>query len=69
VTDILPACFSTIGLQQMGIAETVAHVIGLMPADEQGLFWANIGFMGGLTFTEHLGERLLVCFSALANER
>jgi actin-related protein 6 len=42
----------------MGIAETVAHVIGLMPADEQGLFWANIGFMGGLTFTEHLGERL-----------
>lgn len=46
------------GIQQMGIAETVAHVIGLMPADEQGLFWANIGFMGGLTFTEHLGERL-----------
>jgi actin-related protein 6 len=61
VTNALPACFSTIGIQQMGIAETVAHVIGLMPADEQdeqGLFWANIGFMGGLTFTEHLGERL-----------
>ncbi|GHJ88865.1 hypothetical protein NliqN6_5267 [Naganishia liquefaciens] len=49
---------SDIGLQQIGLAETIAYVIGLMPEDEQGLFWANIGFMGGLALTENLGERL-----------
>lgn len=55
-TEVKP--MHPIGLQQMGLAETIAHVIGLMPGEEQGLFWANIGFMGGLTLTDQLGERL-----------
>lgn len=55
VTD--PLNPSSLGLQ-LGLADTIAHVIGLMPEDEQGLFWANIGFMGGLTLTGNLGDRL-----------
>jgi actin-related protein 6 len=42
----------------MGLAETIAYVIGQMPEDEQGLFWANIGFIGGLAYTDSLGNRL-----------
>ncbi|KAJ9108483.1 hypothetical protein QFC20_003389 [Naganishia adeliensis] len=49
---------SDIGLTQMGLAETIAYVIGQMPEDEQGLFWANIGFIGGLAYTDSLGNRL-----------
>lgn len=35
------------GLEQMGLASTVAHVISLLPEDLQGMFWANIGLVGG----------------------
>lgn len=46
------------GIQQLGLPETVAHVISLMPKDLQGMFWAHIGIIGGLGNVEALGERL-----------
>lgn len=35
------------GLQQMGLASTVAYVISLLPEDLHEMFWANIGLIGG----------------------
>lgn len=55
---VLKDAASPAGLPQMGLAQTIAHVIEQMPEDEQGLFWANIGFIGGLAYTETLGIRL-----------
>lgn len=49
---------SDIGIQQTGLPETIAHVIGQMPPHLQGMFWANIGVVGGLGNIEALGERL-----------
>ena len=42
----------------MGLPETIAHVISMMPEEVQGMFWANIGIIGGLGMIEALGERL-----------
>ncbi|KAH6912648.1 actin-like protein ARP6 [Coprinopsis sp. MPI-PUGE-AT-0042] len=36
-----------VGLQQAGLAETIAHSISLLPDDLQGMFWSNIGLIGG----------------------
>lgn len=33
-----------------------------MPEEIQGMFWANIGIVGGLGNVEALGERLWVAF-------
>lgn len=46
------------GIQQTGLAETVAYVISCMPPELQGMFWAHIGVVGGLGNIEALGERL-----------
>ncbi|WVQ75999.1 actin-like protein ARP6 [Cryptococcus sp. DSM 104548] len=49
---------SDIGLKQMGLPETIAHVISCMPEELRGMFWAHIGIFGGLGNIEALGERL-----------
>ncbi|KAG6813018.1 hypothetical protein H0H92_014756 [Tricholoma furcatifolium] len=36
-----------IGLDQCGLPATIALSISLLPADLQGMFWANIGLVGG----------------------
>ncbi|KLO06271.1 actin-like protein ARP6 [Schizopora paradoxa] len=36
-----------IGLSQSGISRTIAEAISTLPQDVQGLFWANIGLVGG----------------------
>ncbi|CCL99741.1 uncharacterized protein FIBRA_01763 [Fibroporia radiculosa] len=38
-----------IGLEQPGIAQTVARSIALLPEDLQGMFWAHISAVGGNT--------------------
>jgi actin-related protein 6 len=47
-----------LGIQQAGLAETIALVIGEMPEAIRGMFWAHIGVFGGLGNLEALGERL-----------
>ncbi|OJA12187.1 hypothetical protein AZE42_03943, partial [Rhizopogon vesiculosus] len=52
-----------IGLEQSGLATTVAASISLLPDDLRGMFWANIGLIGGSTnfpgFYERLSSELL----------
>lgn len=55
-----------IGLEQMGLASTIAHVISLLPEDLQGMFWANIGLIGGNTKLPGFRERLLQELQPLA---
>ncbi|KAG6856228.1 hypothetical protein H0H87_006322 [Tephrocybe sp. NHM501043] len=38
-----------IGLDQSGLAATIAQSISLITSDLQGMFWANIGLVGGCT--------------------
>ncbi|KIJ54052.1 hypothetical protein M422DRAFT_775294 [Sphaerobolus stellatus SS14] len=47
-----------IGLQQAGLAETVADAISVLPEDLQGLFWANIGLIGGNSCFPGFSDRL-----------
>lgn len=54
----LSNCCLLSGLDQSGLAETVASVIDAMPAERRGMFWANIGVFGGLGHIDNLGERL-----------
>lgn len=60
-THDLPA-----GLEQMGVAHTVALCISLLPVDLRGMFWANIGLMGGNTKFSGFRSRLLVGVSRVA---
>ncbi|KAI0057804.1 actin-related protein Arp6 [Artomyces pyxidatus] len=48
-----------IGLPQSGIGETIAQSIALLPDDIQGMFWANIGLIGGNTKFHGFSARLL----------
>lgn len=48
------------GLQQSGLAATIAASIALLPDDLQGMFWANIGLTGGTTKFPGFYERLYV---------
>lgn len=48
------------GLNQTGLADTIAEVISNMPEELRGMYWANIGIFGGLGYIEALGERLSV---------
>ncbi|KAJ6622615.1 actin family [Mycena sp. CBHHK59/15] len=48
-----------IGLAQAGLAETLAAAIALLPADLQGMFYANIGLVGGTTKLPGFRARLL----------
>lgn len=34
-------------MDQAGLAETVGNVISELPTELQGMFWANIGLIGG----------------------
>jgi actin-related protein len=49
---------SIAGLDQSGLAATVALSISLLPQDLQGMFWANIGMIGGNTKFPGFRERL-----------
>jgi hypothetical protein len=46
------------GLEQSGLAATVAESISLLPDDLRGMFWANIGLIGGNTNFPGFYERL-----------
>ncbi|KAG1837315.1 hypothetical protein DFJ58DRAFT_917398 [Suillus subalutaceus] len=52
-----------LGLEQSGLAATVTASIALLPDDLRGMFWANIGQIGGSTnfpgFYERLSSELL----------
>jgi len=48
-----------IGLDQSGLAATIAAVVSLLPDDLQGMFWANIGLIGGTTKFPGFHERLM----------
>ncbi|KAF9013049.1 actin family [Cyathus striatus] len=55
-----------IGLEQTGLAGTIALSISQLPSDLQGMFWANIGLIGGNTMFPGFRERLLVELQTLA---
>lgn len=48
------------GLDQSGLAASIAASISLLPDDLQGMFWANIGLIGGTTKFPGFSERLYV---------
>jgi hypothetical protein len=68
MTSVCANCFSVIappkstrfflGLEQSGLAATVAASISLLPHDLRGMFWANIGLIGGSTNFPGFYERL-----------
>jgi actin-related protein 6 len=41
--------YCLLGLQQAGLGEAIVQSINLLPEDLQGMFWANIGLIGGST--------------------
>lgn len=47
-----------LGLDQAGLASTIAYSISILPSDLQGMFWANIGLIGGNAKLPGLHERL-----------
>lgn len=55
-----------IGFEQSGLAATIAYSISLLPADLQGMFWANIGLIGGNTKFPGFKERLSTELRSLA---
>jgi len=55
-----------IGLDQAGLAATISFSISLLPSDLQGMFWANIGLIGGTTKFSGFRERLLLELQCLA---
>ncbi|TFY68995.1 hypothetical protein EVJ58_g663 [Rhodofomes roseus] len=55
-----------IGLEQSGIASTVAQSVALLPEDLQGMFWAHIGLIGGNAKFPGFRERLESELRALA---
>lgn len=46
------------GLGQSGLAATIAASIALLPEDLRGMFWENIGLIGGNTLFPGLRQRL-----------
>ncbi|KAH8822327.1 actin-domain-containing protein [Flagelloscypha sp. PMI_526] len=50
---------SDIGLDQAGIAESIARSISKQPEELQEMFWANIGVIGGSTEFPGFKERLM----------
>ncbi|KAF8182292.1 actin-related protein Arp6 [Pholiota molesta] len=55
-----------IGLDQAGLASTIAYSISLLPRQYQGMFWSNIGLIGGCTMFSGFRERLLSELQSLA---
>jgi len=60
--DQLPAALDIIpsGLDQGGLAEMIVFSISKLPSDLQGMFWSNIGLIGGNTKFKGFRERLCV---------
>lgn len=50
----------TLGLAQSGLPQTIAHSIASLPPDLQGMFWVNIGLIGGNAKFPGFSERLYV---------
>lgn len=48
------------GLDQIGLAQAIAHSISLLPEELHGMFWGNIGLIGGSTKFPGLVPRLCV---------
>ena len=46
------------GLDQSGLATTIATSVSSLPEDLQGMFWANIGLIGGNTKFPGFRQRL-----------
>ncbi|PIL22707.1 hypothetical protein GSI_15400 [Ganoderma sinense ZZ0214-1] len=57
---------TNIGLDQAGLSATVAASIALLPEDLQGMFWANIGLIGGNTAMPGFRQRLTSELRSLA---
>ncbi|KAJ3875287.1 actin-related protein Arp6 [Lentinula edodes] len=55
-----------IGLNQSGLASTIAESIACLPEDVQPMFWENIGLIGGNTKFPGFRERLLSELRSLA---
>ncbi|KAL4073333.1 actin family [Scleroderma yunnanense] len=55
-----------IGLEHSGLPGTIATSISLLPHDLQGMFWANIGLIGGNTEFPGFHERLMTELRSLA---
>ncbi|KAF8739517.1 hypothetical protein AX14_009296 [Amanita brunnescens Koide BX004] len=55
-----------LGFDQMGLAAAIAFSIGLLPEELHGLFWANIGLIGGNTKFSKFRARLLNELRSLA---
>ncbi|OCH91599.1 actin-like protein Arp6 [Obba rivulosa] len=55
-----------IGLEQSGLAATIATSISQLPEEVQGMFWANIGLIGGNTKFAGFHERLMSELRTLA---
>ncbi|KAK0202130.1 actin family [Desarmillaria ectypa] len=55
-----------IGLDQLGLAGTIAASIALLPEDLQPMFWANIALIGGNTKFPGFRHRLLADLRPLA---
>ncbi|KAI0754785.1 actin-like protein Arp6 [Daedaleopsis nitida] len=53
-------------LEQAGLSATVAASIALLPKDLQGMFWANIGLIGGNTAMPGFRNRLMAELRSLA---
>lgn len=49
-----------IGLEQIGLAQAIAHSISLLPEELHGMFWGNIGLIGGNTKCPGFVPRLCV---------
>lgn len=60
--DLLPAALDIItsGLDEGGLAEMIVFSISKLPDDLQGMFWSNIGLIGGNTKFKGFRERLSV---------
>ncbi|EPQ54631.1 actin-like protein Arp6 [Gloeophyllum trabeum ATCC 11539] len=57
---------SDIELQQQGLPGAIASSISLLPEDVQGLFWVNIGLIGGNTKFPGFCDRLMLELRSLA---
>jgi len=50
--------YRVLGLQQAGLGEAIVQSMSLLPEDLQGMFWANIGLIGGSTMFPGFAVRL-----------
>lgn len=58
---------SDIGLEQIGLAQAIAHSISLLPEELHGMFWGNVGLIGGNTKFPGFVPRLMNELRSLAS--